>query len=96
MITHTVVFKLKHAIGSEGEQLFFDELRKLTAIDGVQNFVCYRQTSKQNEYDYGLFMDFTDEQIYEQYTTHPAHVAFVDQHWQSNVESFLELDYEPL
>ncbi|PLK42660.1 MULTISPECIES: Dabb family protein [Emticicia] len=96
MIRHSVVFKLKHPVGSEEEQLFFDEVRKLTAIEGVQNFVCYKQTGKHSNYQYGLFMDFADTQVYEQYTTHPAHIAFVDQHWHSNVEEFLELDYESL
>ena len=96
MIRHSVVFKLKHPIGSEEEQLFFDAGNKLSSIAGVENFVCYRQTSVHNSFDYGLFMDFASKELYEKYNTHPDHVAFVDQYWLANVEGFLELDYESL
>ena len=96
MIRHSVVFKLKHPIGSREEQIFFDAVNKLASIEGVENFVCYRQTSTHNSFDYGLFMDFANRDLYEKYNTHPKHVAFVDQYWLANVEGFLELDYEPL
>lgn len=95
MIRHSVVFKLKHPVGSAEEKIFFDAVNKLVNIEGVTNFVCYRQTSKHSDYMYGLFMDFADAKAYEYYNTHPAHVAFVEQYWNSNVESFQELDYEP-
>lgn len=96
MIRHSVVFKLKHPIGSHEEQLFFDAVNKLATIEGVENFITYRQTSAHNSFDYGLFMDFANRDLYEKYNTHPEHVAFVDQYWLANVEGFLELDYEPL
>jgi hypothetical protein len=96
MIRHSVVFKLKHPIGSAEEQIFFDAVNKLSSIEGVENFVCYRQTSAHSSFDYGLFMDFANKTLYENYNKHPEHVAFVEQYWLANVEGFLELDYESI
>ena len=96
MIRHSVVFKLKHPIGSPEEQTFFDAVYKLVAIEGVENFVCYKQTSQKSPFDYGLFMDFANIELYEKYNNHPAHTQFVQKYWMENVEDFMELDYEPI
>ncbi|MBA4850895.1 Dabb family protein [Emticicia sp. BO119] len=95
MIRHSVVFKLKHPVGSQAEHLFFEAVNKLATIEGVENFICYRQTSVHSSFDYGLFMDFANKEVYQKYNSHPEHVAFVEQYWLANVEGFLELDYEP-
>ncbi|RRB09957.1 Dabb family protein [Larkinella knui] len=95
MIRHTVAFKLNHPAGSEAEQNFLDEARKLAAIPGVQNFECLKQISPKNPYDFGLSMEFASQERYDQYTNHPDHVQFVRQVWKTNVAEFLEIDYTP-
>ena len=95
MIRHSVVFKLKYPKGSPEEKAFFEAVDKLIAIEGVENFKYFKQTSKKNTFEYGLFMDFANEELYSNYNGHPLHVDFVQNHWIPNVEGFLELDYEP-
>ena len=96
MIRHTVVFKLKHSKGSPEEKKFLNAAMKLSSIPGVQRFECLRQTSKQNNFDYGLSMEFETDKAYQAYNNHPDHVAFVQTFWIKNVEDFLEIDYKPL
>ena len=77
MIRHTVVFKLIHPADSVEEKMFLDEINKLSAIPGVQNFELLKQTGKKNNYDFGLSMEFETAKEYEHYNQHPDHVAFV-------------------
>jgi len=95
-IRHTVVFKLKHPKGSEEEKKFLNAIMKLSAIPGVEKFECMKQISKKNKYDFGLSMEFADQQAYDLYNNHPDHVAFVQNRWVKEVEDFLEIDYEIL
>jgi hypothetical protein len=95
MVRHTVVFKLKQSKDSVGVQHFFEAARRLANIPGVQNFECLKQTSKKNNFEYGLSMEFATHALYEQYTNHPDHVNFVNQYWLKEVEDFMEIDYEP-
>ena len=95
-IRHTVVFKLKHPKGSEEEKNFLNAIMKLSAIPGVEKFECMKQISKKNKYDFGLSMEFADQQAYDLYNNHPDHVAFVQNRWVKEVEDFLEIDYEIL
>ena len=95
MIRHTVVFKLKHPVGSEEEQNFLNEARKLVAIPGVEKFECLKQISPKNPYNFGLSMEFASQDLYDQYNNHPDHVQFVQQLWVTNVAEFLEIDYTP-
>ncbi|MGM9506868.1 Dabb family protein [Larkinella sp. GY13] len=94
MIRHTVVFKLKHPAGSQEEQNFLNEARKLVAIPGVQQFECLKQISPKNPYDFGLSMEFAGQEQYDAYNNHPNHVHFVEQFWLNNVAEFLEIDYQ--
>ncbi|MVM33524.1 Dabb family protein [Spirosoma sp. HMF4905] len=96
MIRHTVVFKLKDQVDSLGEQAFFNAVKELTAIPGVQKFECMKQISPKNNFDFGLSMEFENAELYEQYNNHPSHVHFVQEHWIKSVQDFLEIDYEPL
>jgi hypothetical protein len=41
-------------------------------------------------------MEFADKAAYDAYDRHPRHVAFVQDRWNREVDSFLEIDYEPL
>lgn len=96
MIRHTVVFKLKHPKNSPEEKEFLNAIEKLSYIPGVQEFELMRQTSKKNNFDYGLSMEFETSKAYEAYNQHPDHIAFVQTFWIKEVKDFLEIDYEPL
>ena len=97
MIRHTVVFALKHPHGSPEEKAFLtDATRILEAIPGVEKFEALRQVSKKNDYRFGFSMEFADRKAYDAYDKHPKHVAFVQDRWNREVETFLEIDYEPL
>jgi heme-degrading monooxygenase HmoA len=96
MIQHTVAFRLIHPANSAGEKMFLDAIRKLSAIPGVQKFELLKQTSKKNNYDFGLSMEFETAEAYEDYNQHPDHIAFVQTFWIKEVRDFLEIDYEPL
>jgi hypothetical protein len=96
MIRHTVVFKLKHAAGSQAEGDFLQSARKLAGIPTVRKFECLRQISKKNSYDFGLSMEFASPRDYQIYNNHPDHVHFVQTRWIPEVVDFLEIDYELL
>ncbi|CAG5000490.1 hypothetical protein DYBT9275_02474 [Dyadobacter sp. CECT 9275] len=96
MIYHSVFFKLKHPQNSQQESRFLDAARGLSAIPGVQHLEVLKQTSPKNNFDYGLLMEFTDQQVYDNYSDHPDHVLFIEQFWLKDVEDFLEIDYEKI
>ena len=95
MIRHTVVFRLKHAPGSEAERDFLRAACELMKIPGVQKFECLRQTSGKNPFTFGLSMEFDDAAAYAFYSDHPDHTAFVQQRWIPEVAEFMEIDYVP-
>jgi heme-degrading monooxygenase HmoA len=95
-VRHTVVFKLKYSTGSPEEKEFLTAAKKLSSIPGVHNFESLRQTSKKNNFDFGLTMEFDTVKAYEEYSKHPDHVAFVQTYWVKAVKDFMEIDYEPL
>ena len=95
MIRHTVVFKLKHAPGSQAELDFLQSAQKLADIPVVKNFECLRQVSKKNIYDFGLSMEFDSMEDYQVYNTNPDHLHFVETRWIPEVTEFMEVDYEP-
>jgi hypothetical protein len=97
MIRHTVIFTLKHAVGSLQEKGFLRDARKaLEAIPGVEKFEALKQVSPKNDYNFGFSMEFADQAAYEAYNAHPKHVAFVRDRWNREVERFLEIDYVPI
>lgn len=95
MIRHTVVFTLKYPKDSPEEKSFIAAALKLSAIPGVNNFECLKQTSKKNQFEYGLSMEFDSPKAYAEYTKNPDHVAFVETYWVNYVKEFMEIDYEP-
>ena len=40
-------------------------------------------------------MEFENQEQYDSYSNHPAHVDFIQNFWIPNVEDFLEIDYTP-
>lgn len=95
MIRHTVVFRLKHAPGSDAERDFLRAACALASIPGVKQFECLRQTSAKNPYTFGLSMEFDSAAEYASYSSHPEHDAFVQQRWIPEVAEFMEIDYTP-
>ncbi|WP_239614288.1 Dabb family protein [Cohnella mopanensis] len=94
-LIHSVIFNLKHPRGSEEENLFIEDGRSiLSSIPSVRNFKVYRQVSPKNEFAYGFSMEFAHEADYEAYNSHPLHVKFVNERWVTEVENFLEIDYQ--
>ena len=91
---HTVVFKLKFPKDSIKEKEFFRAVNTLSFIPGVCDFEILHETSKKNDFEYCLSMEFETYEIYDAYNKHPNHVNFVDTYWVNYVEKFLELDYE--
>jgi hypothetical protein len=97
MIRHTVVFRLKHAAGSDEEARFLaDSRRILAAIPGVEKFEAMRQVSPKNEFAFGFSMEFADQAAYDAYNTHPDHDSYLRDRWVPEVEAFLEIDYVPV
>ena len=93
-IQHSVIFDLKYEKGSAEAQKFISDGKKiLTAIPGVQNFQAFAQISSKNDYSYGFSMVFGNNEAYQGYNNHPAHVGFVENRWKKEVTRFLEIDY---
>jgi quinol monooxygenase YgiN len=95
MIRHTVAFRLKHESGTAAEHDFLLAARELSKIEGVRKFECLRQTSRKNQFTFGLSMEFADAAAYAFYSNHPDHAAFVQNRWIPEVAEFMEIDYEP-
>lgn len=93
-IRHTVVFKLKHPIGSAEEMKFLNAAKELKSLPGVEQFECLKQISSNNDFTYGISMEFADAASYQAYSDHPEHVRFVEELWMKEVESFMEIDYQ--
>lgn len=96
MVRHSVIFTLKHPADSPEGKAFFIAANKLANIPAVQKFEILKQTSKKNIFEYGISMEFASNELYDQYSNHPDHVKFVQEHWLKEVEDFLEIDFEPL
>jgi quinol monooxygenase YgiN len=96
MIRHSVIFKLNCAKNTAEEKAFLAAAAKLANIPGVLHFESLRLTSKKNNFDFGLSMEFESQQSYDAYSSHPDHQQFIQQYWVKYVQDFLEIDYEPL
>lgn len=93
-ILHTVIFDLKYPVGSpEAEQFLTDGIRILTAIPGVQDFQALKQCSPKNDYQYGFLMRFANQAKFDAYSTHPDHLKFVEERWNTEVIRFQESDF---
>jgi hypothetical protein len=96
MIRHTVVFTLRHAVGSLKEKSFLRDAEVLGDIPGVTRFERLAQVSGKTKYRFGFSMEFADQDAYESYNGHPIHVKFVEERWLREVDEFMEIDYVPL
>ena len=94
MIRHSVILKLKEDITLEEIQAFFDAVETLRTIPDVQKFEVLKQTSNKNKFEYGISMEFDNQQQYDFYSNHAVHQAFIQKFWINFVVDFLEIDYE--
>lgn len=93
MIRHSVILKLKETISDESKKAFFDAVDKLKEIPDVKTFEVLNQISPKNKFEYGISMEFENQEQYDTYSNHPAHLDFIQNFWIPNVEDFLEIDY---
>ncbi|OYU94138.1 MAG: stress responsive alpha-beta barrel domain-containing protein [Bacteroidetes bacterium B1(2017)] len=93
MIRHSVILKLKETISHESKKAFFDAVDKLKVIPDVKTFEVLKQISPKNKFEYGISMEFENQEQYDTYSNHPAHLDFIQNFWIPNVEDFLEIDY---
>lgn len=93
MIRHSVILKLKNTISVEEKQAFFEAVDTLADIPNVQKFEVLNQISAKNKFEYGISMEFDNQEQYDTYSNHPVHVDFIQNFWIPNVEDFLEIDY---
>ncbi|HTV69885.1 MAG TPA: Dabb family protein [Rhizobiaceae bacterium] len=96
MITHTCVFRLKHAKGSDAEASFIKAAKVLAKIAGVQELSVMKQTFAKSPYSHLLTMKFSNRAAYDGYMNHPDHVIFTRERWDKEVVDFMILDYEAL
>ncbi|WP_339704227.1 Dabb family protein [Algoriphagus aquimarinus] len=94
MLTHSVFFKLRFPKGSSEEATFLSAAARLSTLPRVINFATLKQTSTKNDFDYGLTMEFENQEDYDGYNIHSEHVNFVNTYWEAYVEKFMEIDYE--
>ena len=93
-IEHTVVFRLVHAPGSAEEGEFLSAARRtLAAIPGVTRFAVNRQVSPKSDLTHQFSMVFADQDDYDAYNRHPAHVDFVENRWAPEDAAFQEYDF---
>jgi len=93
MIQHTVVYCLKHPLGSANEKDFQEAIAGLAKIPVVKHLKRHRQVSVKNKFTFCLSMEFASMDDYRTYNEHPLHTDFVANRWVPEVADFLEIDY---
>lgn len=96
MVKHSVVFTFKQGVDKNNQQTFLEASARLSQIPGVKNLEVLKQTSSKNDYDYGILMEFDDNETYQSYNNHPQHQQFIEQYWLKYVDRFMEIDFEAL
>ena len=94
MIRHSVILKLKDKLSAEDKQAFFDAVDNLASIPEVQKFEVLKQVSSKNKFDYGISMEFNNQEQYDFYSDHAEHQSFIQNFWMKSVDDFLEIDYQ--
>ena len=90
------IFNFKPTVSESQKHEFFVALKALEEINGVEKMEVSRQTSSKNKFKYGFSMEFANNEIYQAYSIHPQHDAFVQDYFIPLVEDFLEIDTEKL
>ena len=94
MIRHSVILKFKDEISAADKRAFFAASRELANIQNVQKFEMLTQTSPKNKFEYGISMEFDNQEQYEIYNNHPDHQYFIQNFWIKYIADFLEIDYK--
>jgi hypothetical protein len=95
-LRHAGIFNFKPTVSESQKHEFFVALKALEEIDGVQKMEVSRQTSSKNKFKYGFSMEFVNNEVYQAYSIHPQHDAFVKEFFIPFVEDFMEIDTEIL
>jgi hypothetical protein len=95
-IRHAGIFNFKPTVSESQKHEFFVALKALEEINGVEKMEVSRQTSTKNKFKYGFSMEFANNEIYQAYSIHPQHDAFVKDFFIPLVEEFMEIDTEKL
>ncbi|MEN9704098.1 MAG: Dabb family protein [Aquirufa sp.] len=95
-IRHAGIFNFKPTVSESQKHEFFIALKALEEISGVEKMEVSRQTSTKNKFKYGFSMEFASTEIYQAYSIHPQHDAFVKDFFIPLVEDFMEIDTEKL
>jgi len=95
-IRHAGIFNFKPTVSESQKHEFFVALKALEEINGVEKMEVSRQTSIKNKFKYGFSMEFANNEIYQAYSIHPQHDAFVKDFFIPLVEDFMEIDTEKL
>ena len=95
-IRHAGIFNFKPTVSESQKHEFFVALKALEEINGVEKMEVSRQTSTKNKFKYGFSMEFASNEIYQAYSIHPQHDAFVNDYFIPLVEDFMEIDTEKL
>lgn len=96
MIRHSVILNLKTELSLKDKQAFFEAVDKIANIPDVQKFEVLKQISSKNKFEYGISMEFDNQEQYDVYSNHAEHIAFIQNFWMKSVEDFLEIDYTVL
>jgi hypothetical protein len=95
-IRHAGIFNFKPTVSESQKHEFFVALKALEEINGVKKMEVSRQTSTKNKFKYGFSMEFASNEIYQAYSIHPQHDAFVKDFFIPLVDDFMEIDTEQL
>ena len=95
-IRHAGIFNFQPTVSESQKHEFFVALKALEEISGVEKMEVSRQTSTKNKFKYGFSMEFASTEIYQAYSIHPQHDAFVKDFFIPLVEDFMEIDTEKL
>jgi hypothetical protein len=95
-IRHAGIFNFKATVSESQKHAFFVALKALEEISGVEKMEVSRQTSSKNKFKYEFSMEFASNEVYQAYSIHPQHDAFVNDYFIPLVEDFMEIDTEKL
>ena len=95
-IRHSVIVRLVHPSGSDGERGFLEAISALARIPGAAAFEVMREVSPKNGYAFAATMEFADRDAYHAYNEDPRHVRFVTERWAASVEEWIEIDTETI
>jgi hypothetical protein len=77
MIRHSVILKLKPELTFKEKQVFFEAVNALSVIPNVQKFEFLKQISSKNKFEFGISMEFDNQEQYYIYSNYPEQIVFI-------------------